>query len=127
VSGRKIAAALSDASGCRTEIHADHFAIDAEDTDWIPEIGRRGWILVTKDSGIMRKEHEKQALLNAKVRALIFMDALLARDVMIELIQSLMPAMLRHIDRYEAPFVFGIELPDRLVELSPLTLRQRVT
>jgi hypothetical protein len=127
VSGRKIAAALSDASGCRAEIHADHFPIDAEDTDWIPEIGRRGWILVTKDSGIMRKEHEKRVLLNAKVRAFIFMDVLLARNVMIELIQSLMPAVLRAIDRYEAPFVFGIELPDRLVELSPFVLKQQVT
>jgi hypothetical protein len=75
----------------------------------------------------MRKEHEKRVLLNAKVRAFIFMDVLLARNVMIELIQSLMPAMLRAIDRYEAPFVFGIELPDRLVELSPLVLKQQVT
>lgn len=82
---------------------------------------------MTKDSGIMRKEHERQALLNAKVRAFIFMDVLLARDVIIELIQSLIPAMLRAIDRYEAPFVFGIELPNRLIELSPLRLKQQVT
>jgi hypothetical protein len=42
---------------------------------------------------------------------------------MIELIEFLMPSILKNIARYEAPFVFSIELPDKLVPLSDLIPR----
>jgi hypothetical protein len=113
-------------SGCRTEIHRDHFPVDAEDVDWIPEIGRRGWILITKDSGILRKEKERQALLAGPVRAFIFKDKLLGRDVTIELINLLMPAMLRAIELYEAPFVYSMELPGSITPLSKLVAKTPV-
>jgi len=120
VSGRKIAAAIAKASGCPAEIHRDHFDVTAEDVDWLPEIGRRGWILITKDSKIMRKESERRALLAANVRAFIFKDKVLGLAATIALIELLMPKILEAIEIYQSPFVFSMELPGSLTPLSEL-------
>ena len=35
-------------AGIAFERHRNHFAGDTEDVDWIAEIGRRGWVAVTR-------------------------------------------------------------------------------
>ncbi|MGO9948422.1 MAG: hypothetical protein ACLPWG_16410 [Steroidobacteraceae bacterium] len=40
------------AAGVRVERHDDHFGPDTLDEEWIGEIGRRGWIAVTRDARI---------------------------------------------------------------------------
>lgn len=44
-----IAEALRRA-GSEVEIHDRHFPQDAKDTEWLPEVGRRGWVVLTKDA-----------------------------------------------------------------------------
>ncbi|WP_425151532.1 hypothetical protein [Candidatus Binatus sp.] len=119
LSGRRIARALAVSASCRAEIHADNFAVDALDETWLPEVGKREWIVVTKDRKIQLRRNEIEALTSAKVRAFIFLDGQLPSDVMIALIELLMPKMVETIRNYPPPFVFGIETPDRLVQLYP--------
>ena len=38
--------------GESVEIHDDHFAPDAKDEVWLVEVGKRGWIVLTKDDRI---------------------------------------------------------------------------
>jgi hypothetical protein len=40
------------AAGVRVERHDDHFGPETLDEEWIGEIGRRGWIAVTRDARI---------------------------------------------------------------------------
>src|ERR1700712_338101 len=47
--------------GMRCERHRDHFAQDAEDEAWIPEVAARGWIIVTRDVAIQRRPGERTA------------------------------------------------------------------
>lgn len=82
-------------------------------------MGRREWIVVTKDRKIQQRRNEIEALISAKVRAFIFLDGQLRSDIMVALIELLMPKMLEIIKSYPPPFVFGIETPDRLVQLYP--------
>jgi uncharacterized protein with PIN domain len=35
--------------GIRVEIHDDHFAKDALDKDWLPQVASKKWIIFTKD------------------------------------------------------------------------------
>jgi PIN domain-containing protein len=44
--------ALLRAAGVRLERHDDHFGADTPDEEWIGEIGRRGWIAVSRDARI---------------------------------------------------------------------------
>jgi PIN like domain len=50
---------------------------DVLDTDWIPEVARRGWLIVTRDSKIMENRNEVQAVREneAKMVALNQQDA----------------------------------------------------
>jgi predicted nuclease of predicted toxin-antitoxin system len=65
--GRSVAAALRDA-GATVEVHDDHFAQDAIDEAWIPDVAGRGWIILTKDKNIRRRPGEREALLTANAR-----------------------------------------------------------
>ena len=63
------------AAGARVEIHESHFADEAEDVDWLSEVGRRGWIVLTKDDRIRYRTHEVAAIERAGVRAFVLTTA----------------------------------------------------
>ena len=65
--GRKIAVDLR-AAGFRVEEHSDHFVHDAPDADWLAEVGRRGWIVLTKDKGDLKSNQMTQAFIAARER-----------------------------------------------------------
>lgn len=50
----------------------EDFAADTPDVDWLPEVGKRGWIVVTGDRRISKKPPERKALEEANVIA-VFM------------------------------------------------------
>lgn len=50
--GKKIVAQALRDIGETVEIHDDHFAPDAKYEDWLVEVGKRGWIVLTKDDRI---------------------------------------------------------------------------
>jgi hypothetical protein len=56
-------------AGCRVEIHDRHFAQDARYADWLAAVGRRGWVVLTKDHHIRTRQSELIALLAAGVAA----------------------------------------------------------
>jgi hypothetical protein len=62
-------------SGCSVEIHDQHFHQAAKDTDWLPEVGRRGWVVLTKDRQIRTRQNELIALLSAGVAAFVLTAA----------------------------------------------------
>jgi hypothetical protein len=59
--GRFQVAAALRAAGARVEVHLDHFAGDTADIEWIPEVARRDWVLITKDQNIRRNPLERAA------------------------------------------------------------------
>lgn len=52
--GRYTVAEALRGAGARVEVHIDHFNQAAPDTEWIPEVARRGWVLITRDKNIRR-------------------------------------------------------------------------
>lgn len=65
---RYVAQALRDA-GAKVEIHDDHFPQTTSDVDWLTEVGKRGWVVLSKDERIRRNRIERGALVAARVRA----------------------------------------------------------
>jgi hypothetical protein len=45
----------------------DEFPPNTLDVDWIPEVGKRGWVVITGDRGISKKPAERKALEEAKI------------------------------------------------------------
>lgn len=48
----------------------DRFSVRAKDTDWIPEAGKNGWIVISRDFNQRRRDSEHQALRHNKVKAI---------------------------------------------------------
>ena len=49
----------------------DKFERGVSDPEWLPEAGRNGWIVLTKDKAIRRRPNEMMALMNSGVRAFV--------------------------------------------------------
>lgn len=106
--GRKrFPAPLRDA-GLIVEIHDDHFPPDAEDEVWLSEIGKRGWVAITKDERIRYRAIERDALMRAGVRAFI----LTGRNLPAQELASIFLRCLARIDRLlganRGPFIARI-------------------
>ena len=68
--GKQFPARLRTA-GLVVERHADHFAPNAPDTDWLPAVGQRGWIVITHDERIRYKANELAAVVQHRVAMLL--------------------------------------------------------
>lgn len=92
--GRLLPEALR-ALGRVVEVHDDHFAADAADTEWIPVVAAKGWVILTKDENIARNPLELTALLYWGARAFVLTSTRVTGDEQVEIFT-------RHLPRIEA-------------------------
>lgn len=45
------------------KVHSDHFEQGTPDAEWLPEIGARGWVLLTVDARLRYNRLEKDAIM----------------------------------------------------------------
>ena len=69
--GRYLVADALREAGASVEVHIDNFSQSATDLEWIPEIGRRGWVLITRDANIRRNLLERAAYEHAELRGFV--------------------------------------------------------
>ena len=80
----RVVDALRDA-GMRVEAHDDHFPQDTFDQEWIPEVTRRGWVILTKDARISRRALELAAVRETGARVFVLTRQRMTGDEMAEL------------------------------------------
>ncbi|MEO0348797.1 MAG: hypothetical protein AAF282_01965 [Cyanobacteria bacterium P01_A01_bin.15] len=93
------------ASGITIEIHDDHFSQDAKDEDWLPEVGKRGWIVLTKDSRIAKRTSERLAVANANIRMFVLASQNLPGPDMIEVFLKAFMKMQAFSREHPSPFI----------------------
>jgi predicted nuclease of predicted toxin-antitoxin system len=99
-----VADALRQA-GVDAQVHDDHFRRNAEDEEWLREVGRRGWVVLTRDRRIRYRSHERTALMQAGVRAFILVAGNLSGREMGEIFVKALPAMQKFMARHQPPFI----------------------
>ena len=119
-----VAAALRNA-GVRVEIHLDHFAQDAEDEVWLPIVGKRGWLVITKDKGIRRRPAEVAKHLQFGVRSFALTSGNMRGDEMAQAILAALPSMRKLIEKTPAPFVATISASGSVTLLATVSELQR--
>ncbi len=102
--GKAVANALEGA-GARVERHDNHFAQDAADEIWIPEVSRRGWVILTKDKNIRRRAGEREATLTANARMFTLSSGNMRGEVMAALFVSRLADMEKLAADHPPPFV----------------------
>jgi len=103
--GRKIVAQALRELGETVEIHDDHFLPDAKDEDWLLEVGKRGWIVLTKDDRIRYRATERMAIASAKVRAFVLTSTQLQGTEMAAAFIKALPRIKRLVASHAPPFI----------------------
>jgi excisionase family DNA binding protein len=73
--GRQFPTLLAEA-GIQVERHDVHFGPTTSDADWLAEIGRRGWVAVTRDSRIRYSPLALSVLMQSGVRLFVLVGKL---------------------------------------------------
>jgi hypothetical protein len=103
--GNKLIVETLRGAGLSVEIHDDHFGKNAPDIDWIPEIGTRGWVILTKDARIGKNRIERLAVADARARMFTLASQSLSGTDMAALFLQAIPEMKKFIGENPAPFI----------------------
>jgi hypothetical protein len=57
--------------GAIVELHDDHFAATAKDVEWLPQVGAKRWVILTRDKHILTRPLEVVALVRANTHVFI--------------------------------------------------------
>ena len=100
--------------GHRAHVQRDTFGSGTKDVEWLPEVGARRWILITKDKQIRKREIELRALRQAGVRAFVLTTAGLTGEAQARVLKAALPAMLRLLRRPAKAFVARVTASSRV-------------
>jgi hypothetical protein len=103
-----VAAMLQDAGQVAHIPGPTTFNTGTQDVDWLPHVGARRWILITKDKNIRKREIELRALNQARVRTFVLTAAGLKGEEQAQILKDALPAMLRLLRRRSANFLARI-------------------
>jgi hypothetical protein len=107
--GLQFPAILRDA-GVHVERHADHFAPDCPDHEWLRDVASRGWIAVTHDGRIRYKPNELAAVVQHNVALLVVIGdapySELARSFVVTL-----PRVLAFLAEHRPPIIGKVYRP----------------
>lgn len=81
--------------GLRVVVHDDHFPQATDDETWLPVVGARGWVLLTKDERLRRDSIQREILLGVGVRAFVLSDASLTGPAMAAAYVAALPRILK--------------------------------
>jgi hypothetical protein len=108
--GRQIVAARLRSQGLTVEIHADHFpqierAPEQSDRDWLMEVGKRGWIVFTKDEKLRRNQVEIVGLLRSGAPCFVSTAGNMTGEQIADSFLAAMPQIRRILTKFQPPFI----------------------
>jgi len=106
--GRNKFSNILRAKGLRIEVHDDHFNPDASDPEWLTEVGKREWVVVTVDRRIRYRQLEWLAFKAGMVRAFAFSSGNLRAEEMARIFLKALPKIGRFLEEEQAPFLATI-------------------
>jgi hypothetical protein len=79
----------------RSRFTTTTFSPDAKDEDWLLEVGKRSWIVLTKDDRIRYRVTERTAIATARVRAFVLTSTQLQETEMAAAFVKALPRIKR--------------------------------
>jgi len=102
--GRTVFQALKK-SGLTVEHHDDHFPQNTLDVNWLPEVGKRGWIVLTKDASIQKNALERIAVASSNVCLFTLNRQDFTGEQMADIFYKAIGAMQNFVRKHPAPFI----------------------
>ena len=102
--GKLIVKTLRNA-GISVKAHDDHFPKNALDIDWLPEVGKRGRVIITKDARIGRNQTERLAVTNANIKMFTLASQNLTGKEMANIFIKSITNMQEFVRNHNSPFI----------------------
>lgn len=99
--------------------HHQRFAPDCPDEDWLPVVGKSGWIVLTRDKNIRRKPNELRAFKENRVLAIVLSSGQASGADTADLVIRLYPKLMRKVKNAKPPAMFTVTLAG---SISPVEL-----
>ncbi|UQA61351.1 hypothetical protein [Polyangium aurulentum] len=112
--GRGIVVEALRSAGEAVHVHDDHFAQNTPDAEWLVEVGRRGWVVLTKDKNIRSNQLEHVALVRANVACFMLGRGDLTAAAMGKIFVDALPMMRRVLRRFEVPLAASLSVGGNL-------------
>ena len=87
------------------ERHGDLFSSGVEDTEWLPEVGKQRWALLTSDKRIRYNQLERDKIVQYGVREFVFTSGNLSGATMGEILKVAIPRMRKLFAEFPPPFI----------------------
>lgn len=99
--------------GLIVEVHADHFpetehTPEVHDATWLREVGRRGWVILSKDNRFDKRQVEIRALLESGAPAFVLTSGEATANAMADSFIAAMPSILRILQHKSPPFIASV-------------------
>lgn len=111
--GVNIFPAILRAEGITIHLHQEHFPQDAADVDWMPEVARRGWPILSPDIRISRDRLEVEAIMTSGAAAFCLAGGHLTSEDKARNFLRCLPQILSILDRTPRPFIAKVYQPNR--------------
>ena len=102
--GQKVIAERLRQSGVQVEVHDDHFPQNALDEDWISEVGKKGWVVLTKDDRIRYRPAALAVYRRNRVRVFVFGSGEMKAQDMADAFVTALPKIYRLALERRGPF-----------------------
>lgn len=96
-------------AGVEVRIHDDHFDPTTPDEVWLADAGQRGWVVLTKDDNIRRRQVAINAIVRNRVRTLVLPTGSLAGEEMAQIIVRALPRIRQLVIDFPPPFIAIVE------------------
>lgn len=94
--------------GVRFEKHLSHFPRGTLDENWLPLVGKNGWVLLTADKRLRYNLLEKRALDRNHVREFVFASGKMSGNEMAAALETGIRKILKLCSKIDPPFVATI-------------------
>jgi hypothetical protein len=95
-------------AGLRVEVLTDHFPPNAPDAEWLPTVGQRGWVILTKERQIRNNQVEIVKLFESGAPCFSLTSADMTGAEMALAFIAAVPDVCRFLRKFTPPFVATI-------------------
>ncbi|MBT9547647.1 MAG: hypothetical protein IV090_19805 [Candidatus Sericytochromatia bacterium] len=103
--GKKYVAKMLEEEGESYTCLDDHFDQDTPDHEWLPETGKNGWVVLTKDQNIRRRKDEYLSLTEANNAVFVYTSGSSSGPDIAEAFKKALPKINRILKKQKRPFI----------------------
>lgn len=123
--GKHVVAQALRLAGATVEVHDDRFPPDATDEEWLADVGKKGWIVLTKDNRLRYHSREKATLLRWGVKAFILTARNLKGDEIAGAFAAALPRINNFLERHTKACIVAVSRDGTLRPIIPQNPQRR--